>query len=539
MVTSFLIFINLSFSASMPKISSDGKSVVYIDGNDLFYIEYNNNEWECPIKLYSNANYPSINGDGNKIIFITNEGIFFIQRVNSSWQNPVKLSTNYSNNTTGISDDGNKVVFRGSDASINVMMFNGSSWGNSVIIGNGQDPKMSKNGNAIVFHKYVNTDDEIYYAEYINLSWKEAVAITSNSVYDRNPSINSDGSKVVFFRYNTTIHVLDYFENNWSVSNVATVPCCDSYPSINQDGTKVAVKNLLVTYENGSWQPPITIATSGQRPSINSDGTKIVLVIDDKIAFIDYNNNQWSEPIYISEIEQCCKLTGKILTSYAEMGYTASVGGATIISTPANLSVTTDIYGNFLFTSIPTGNCLLEVASSYFESISKSIQIEQGNNEIVLTFTKPKGLYRYTQEDIDNIEQQKNQTIAQLTQNIAEKYTELSEKESMISSKEETIDQLSEAISEMYTELSEKEDIISSKEETIVQLSQTISVMYTIGYLEKAIEEAEKRGELKYDINADGKVGLEEVIKYLENLSGVRIESLIVFPDNKKLYLAD
>ena len=230
-------------------------------------------------------------------------------------------------------------------------------------------------------------------------------------------------------------------------------------------------------------------------------------------------------------------LTGKILTSYEHMGYTASVGGATVISIPSNLSATTDIYGNFSFTSIPTGNCIIKVASSYFESISKSIQIEQGNNEITLTFKKPKGLYRYTQEDLDNIEHKNNQTISQLNQAIAEKYTELSEKENMITEKEGTINQLSQTISDMYTELSEKESIISSKEETIDQLSQTISGMYTVGYLEKAISEAEKRGELKYDINADGQVGLEEVIKYLEDLSGVRIESLIVFPDNKKLYL--
>ncbi|KPA09528.1 hypothetical protein MHK_010269 [Candidatus Magnetomorum sp. HK-1] len=45
--------------------------------------------------------------------------------------------------------------------------------------------------------------------------------------------------------------------------------------------------------------------------------------------------------------------------------------------------------------------------------------------------------------------------------------------------------------------------------------------MYSQEYLDKAIIEAEKRGELKYDINNDGKV--EEIIKYLETLSGVRI----------------
>ena len=57
--------------------------------------------------------------------------------------------------------------------------------------------------------------------------------------------------------------------------------------------------------------------------------------------------------------------------------------------------------------------------------------------------------------------------------------------------------------------------------------------------MDNAIIEAEKRGELKYDINGDGKVGLEEVIKYLETLSGVRVESLIIFPGNKKHFLLE
>jgi len=77
----------------------------------------------------------------------------------------------------------------------------------------------------------------------------------------------------------------------------------------------------------------------------------------------------------------------------------------------------------------------------------------------------------------------------------------------------------------------DKNILIEEKEETIRQLNASISTMYSQEYLEKAIIEAEKRGELKYDINNDGKVGLEEIIKYLETLSGVCIESLIIFPD--------
>jgi len=65
----------------------------------------------------------------------------------------------------------------------------------------------------------------------------------------------------------------------------------------------------------------------------------------------------------------------------------------------------------------------------------------------------------------------------------------------------------------------EKNSIIEEKEKTITELNESISFMYTQGYLDQAIYEAEKKGELKYDINNDGKVGLEEVIRYLETLS--------------------
>jgi len=55
----------------------------------------------------------------------------------------------------------------------------------------------------------------------------------------------------------------------------------------------------------------------------------------------------------------------------------------------------------------------------------------------------------------------------------------------------------------------QKNEIIAQKDQTISQLTESMSHMYTKEYLEAAIKEAEKRGELKYDINNDGKVGLQ------------------------------
>jgi len=183
-----------------------------------------------------------------------------------------------------------------------------------------------------------------------------------------------------------------------------------------------------------------------------------------------------------------CNLTSKLITDSSLLGYTATVGGATVTVLPFGITSVTNIYGEFFFDNIPYGNCILEIESSYFETITKNININEGINSLVpIQIYKPKCKSMYTQNEIDQIiNQVKN----------------------------------------------EKESIIFEKEETIRQLSNSMASMYTQGYLDDAIIEAEKRGELKYDINQDGKVGLEEVIRYLETLSGVRVESLIIFPDN-------
>jgi len=189
------------------------------------------------------------------------------------------------------------------------------------------------------------------------------------------------------------------------------------------------------------------------------------------------------------------KIIGKIITSSEILGYTANVGGATVNATPYNLSSVTDIYGEFQIADIPVGECILQIESSYFQTFTKTIQVNTGENIIdKIEIFKPKCHNMYTQQEVDQL---------------------------------------------LHQVQSENDAIITEKETTIEQLNTSIASMYTQGYLDKAIVEAEKRGELKYDINNDGKVGLEEIIKYLETISGVRVESLIIFPEEKKHYLSE
>jgi len=180
-------------------------------------------------------------------------------------------------------------------------------------------------------------------------------------------------------------------------------------------------------------------------------------------------------------------VSGKIITDANILGYTASVGGASITALSHEITCTTDIYGNFILNNVPTGDCIIEIESSYFKPITIMISVNTGENLLKdIKLFKPKCGNTYSQKEVDQM---------------------------------------------LDLVKSEKDNIISEKENIISELSSSMASMYTQGYLDKAIIEAEKRGELKYDINQDGKVGLEEVIKYLETLSGVRIESLIIFPE--------
>jgi Tol biopolymer transport system component len=215
-----------------------------------------------------------------------------------------------------------------------------------------------------------------------------------------------------------------------------------------------------------------------------------------RLAYFSYNETDYDIIITESSFAENSKsVNGKIITNSTILGYTAAVGGATIKATEYGITSTTNIYGEFQLLNVPIGKCILEIESSYFQTLTKSIQVTYGINNISdIEIFKPKCQTMYTQQEVDTL-----------------------------------LDQIS----------ADKNEIISEKEKTITQLTESIASMYTQGYLDSAILEAEIRGELKYDINGDGKVGLEEVIKYLETLSGVRVESLIIFPGNKKHFLSE
>ena len=252
-----------------------------------------------------------------------------------------------------------------------------------------------------------------------------------------------------------------------------------------------------------------------------------------------YNDWHWdscyNKPITIFVHNKENNLSGKILTVTEILGYTACVGGATVKSVETNITAVTDIFGFFKLENLPLGNNTIEVSSNFFKSVTNTIYVESGDNSInAIMLSEPMCKDCYTQDDINEaiseVENEKNTIIATMQNKI----NELTSSMETMYKQAELDNMVKEAVSEVEIA---KNEIIQSKDITIAQLTESISQMYTKEYFDNAILEAEKRGELKYDINQDGKVGLEEIIKYLETLSGVRIESLIIFPNDEKEYI--
>jgi len=278
-----------------------------------------------------------------------------------------------------------------------------------------------------------------------------------------------------------------YSEENYQVSNLLNT----YFSTWIDEKIEIDFNNRTVIYEVNDGSNKET-ATLQDLKFSKDNNTKLLLLAWDWAN----GSTHYIDDIKVSvQYNETTNVLGKIVTSSEILGYTASVGGATVESIPYKVSTTTNIYGEFLLPNLPIGNCTLQIYSRYFNSITKTVSVNSGMNNIgIIEIFEPNCQDRFSQEEV-------NKLVQQIT--------------------------------------TEKDEIILAKDQQIQQLNASIASMYTQGYLDQAILEAEKRGELKYDINKDGKVGLEEVIRYLETLSGIRVESLIIFPNDKKHYLSE
>jgi len=221
-------------------------------------------------------------------------------------------------------------------------------------------------------------------------------------------------------------------------------------------------ENELNTSIAGSFDPDMDMLIGAYDYTYARNGHPRVISGDISIDELRVYNRVLSESEIQSLYYEQSIITGKIYTVSEILGYSACVGGATVKSIETGLSTTTNIYGSYEIKNITIGKHTLEISSNFFKPITICVDINIGRNLMQpIMLSEPMCSHLFTQND------------------------------------------LNEAIEKVETE---KNEIIAQKDQTISQLTESMSNMYTEEYLKSAIIEAEKRGELKYDINNDGKV---------------------------------
>jgi len=263
------------------------------------------------------------------------------------------------------------------------------------------------------------------------------------------------------------------------------------------------------------------------------------------IGFYDEPNygKDWS-PIIIDNInieqeisEELNTAVGKIVTASEILGYSASVGGVTIKAQSYNLSTVTDINGDFQLSNIPVGDCIIQIESSYFQTITKSINIELGINNIgFVEIYSPICQNICNQKDFDRLSNEYN-LISNTYLTLSSNYQELSSSYNQCKNDMEIIAEENEALKNTISSMFTQEDInevVSQKDRIISQLNSVMGSMFSQAELDNAIIEARKglftpenvelivNKILEWDVDDDGTIGLKEAIQALMISTGIK-----------------
>jgi Tol biopolymer transport system component len=132
-----------------------------------------------------------------------------------------------------------KIVFEKDDQSGPSIWRMNPDGTNQILLANGgSDPSLSRDGTKIAF---VVSEHVIWI---MNADGTQQIALTTNGLYDQ-PSVNSDGTKVVFQRPMPILRgdIWIVTSDGSNLRQLTDANCCnilDSYPAFNPDGTKIA-----------------------------------------------------------------------------------------------------------------------------------------------------------------------------------------------------------------------------------------------------------------------------------------------------------
>jgi Tol biopolymer transport system component len=352
-------------SDTMPTINDKGNRIAFIGGdtNDrsIYFVEYADENWREPVRITDTTfddYFPSISADGTRIIFQSKdqEGkryIRFIQYSEGQWGVPIALPSLTDNN-----------------------MF----------------PEINSDGTKICFHAEKEDYRHIYFSEYSDNSWGEPLILTRGEEQNIQVSINSDGTKIVFYwtgekflshvnpQATADIRYVEYKQGSWQLPiTIAGSPLYEFDPTISGDGSRVTYAEsnpglpdtiYIVEHKDGIWQTPENLTqsvTSGFRPYINHYGDRIVYY-GTGVMDSDYE-------VYLLSYDPTA---GELSGNIAILPNDDPLESALVITDPGGYLATTDEEG-FYRVNVPSGNYTIRVVADCFESsYEANVTVEAG-----------------------------------------------------------------------------------------------------------------------------------------------------------------
>ena len=270
------------------------------------------------------------------------------------------------------------------------------------------------NNNQLVFVQTNNeatTSDERNGDVYtININGSQLTNITNTWDFDKHyAAFSPNGKKICFSQNETTWYA--WPQNLFIIQSDGTGTTKISNHEtgdVNKVWSCCFINDYSIIYDKSSiWRVDIDGSNNYQltdfpegstHPNVNKDGSKIVFtLIHEGFRQIATSNIDGSNvKIVTSSLSSKAKpfwtigcisqnvgnIIGKLVSSSEIIGYTANVQYATVKTIPYNLTSITDSYGRFQLNSIPVGEVVLQIESSYFQPITKSIQVREGENNI-------------------------------------------------------------------------------------------------------------------------------------------------------------
>lgn len=202
------------------------------------------------------ADDPSWSPDGSSIAFTRGPSYSGrnIWRMDSAGGNPVQLTSDPSPEfRPSWSPDGSTIVFEAGAKIVTISAVDGSG---RAMIGRGDAPTYSPNGNRIVFARYVNGQSDIFT---MRADGTDVRNLTRSTVLEFLPDWSPDGKTIVFQRSSGGDHDIWSMRPDGSLQyNITHNRSFDGYPSYSPDGTR------LVLFRESSGIS--TIDASGTRP---------------------------------------------------------------------------------------------------------------------------------------------------------------------------------------------------------------------------------------------------------------------------------